>query len=257
MQEIKTKTKTTTENEKLLPTKEEQQEQEQKALAPDAIYKNNIYALVDDLKNDNQFIGLTDEELKNNKAFFPRLVNYIYNNYISELLGNKYKQPALYPDIKQIDYLFNIYIDLIYKYKWNNKPFIVEFCNFTGINKDTIYSWLNNNNSGELYNKYNNISVSVNSNSNGNGNIKKDSDSDSVQDEWITTHDRAAIVQKWIYTCEQALLNGSDTIRDIFILKAKHNYRDNNNVVEINVNHKNVISADELPALIDIQNADK
>ena len=55
--------------------------------------------------------------------------------------------------------------------------------------------------------------------------------------------------------CERALLNGSDasTVRDIFILKAKHGYRDNNNVVEVNINHKQVISADELPQLIGLK----
>jgi len=117
---------------------------------------------------------------------------------------------------------------LVYKYKWNNKPFIVEFSNLTGINKDTFYNWLN----GIDYN--NNL---------GGGNSAGE----------YLTPERSAIVQKWINTCEQALLNGSDTIRDIFILKAKHNYRDNNNDINITVNHKQVISADDLPDLIGLK----
>jgi hypothetical protein len=63
-------------------------------------------------------------------------------------------------------------------------------------------------------------------------------------------------VQKWFNACERGLLNGSDTIRDIFILKAKYNYNDRNNDIQITVNHKNVISADDLPALIDMKNSE-
>lgn len=200
-------------------------------LEPITIYKNNILALVDDVKNDPQFIGQTDEELKNNKAFFPVLVNYIYNTYIGELLGNKYGKQVLYKDIQQLDYLFNIYIELVYKYKWNNKPFIVEFSLFTGIARDTIYNWLNG--------------------------VDNRVDANKISD--YLTRERSDIVQKWITTCEGALLNGSsnDTIRDIFILKAKHNYNDRNNDIQITVNHKNIISADDLPALLDLQNVKK
>ena len=206
---------------------QEEQEQEREKLEPIAIYQNNIYALVDDVKELKQFQGLTDEELKNNKSFFPVLVNYIYNNYIGELLGNKHGKQIVYKDIEQLDNLFSIYIDLVSRYKWNDKPFIIEFSNFIGITRDTIYQWLNgleNNNHG-------------------------------VKDSEILTPERSYIVRKWVDICEQALLNGSDasTVRDIFILKAKHGYRDNNNTVEVNINHKAVISADELPQLIGLK----
>ena len=209
--------------------KTEVQEQEQQVLSPDAIYKNNIYALVDDVKDLEQFKGLSDSELKENKSFFPVLVNYIYNNYIGELLGNKHGKQVVYKDIYQLDYLFNIYIELVYKYKWNNRPLIVEFSLFTGINKNTFYNWLNGYNSG-LYNKT----------------PIEESDS-------ILTSDRSDIVQKWISVCERGLLDGNDTIKDIFILKAKYNYQEAKSDININVNHKNLISADDLPALIDIK----
>lgn len=199
-------------------------EQERETLTPDAIYKNNIYALVDDLKQDNQFIGLTDEELKNNKAFFPRLVDYIYNNYIGDLLDNKHCKPQIYEDIKSLDNLFNIYTDLVYKYKWNSRPLIIEFSLFTGISRDTIYNWLNgleNNNKG-------------------------------VKSSRVLTPERSDMVRKWVVTCERALVDGSDTIKDIFILKAKHGYKDNNNDISITVNHKQIVSAEDLPALLDL-----
>ena len=211
---------------------ERMQEQEQNSITgtaekvtPSAIYQNNIYALVDDLKQDNQFIGLTDEELKNNKAFFPRLVDYIYNNYIGDLLDNKHCKPQLYEDIKSLDNLFSIYTDLVYKYKWNSRPLIIEFSLFTGISRDTIYNWLNG----------------------------LDNNTKGVKSSRVLTSERSDMVRKWVVTCERALVDGSDTIKDIFILKAKHGYRDNNNDITITVNHKPLVSADELPRLIDLK----
>jgi len=199
--------------------------EEREQLTPDVIYKNNIYALVDDVKQEPQFINKSDEELKDNKAFFSVLIDYIYNNYIGDLLGNKRGKVVVY-DIDLVNDLFNIYIDLVYKYKWNNKPFIVEFSTFTGINNDTIYGWLNGEYKGLL------------------------EDANSRQD---ATRHRSEIVQKWINICERELLNGNDTIRDIFILKAKHGYRDNNNEVNITVNHKQIITSENLPNLIETQ----
>lgn len=199
-------------------------------VSPVQIYQNNIYALVDDVKQQAQFNGLTDEELKNNKAFFPVLVDYIYNYYIGNLLGNKTNRHSIvYKDIYQLDNLFNIYTRLVYDYKWNNKPNILEFGIFTGISRDTFYQWLNG-----IDNNYK-----------------------GVQSSEILTPERSDVVKKWFEVCERALVDGSDTIRDIFILKAKHGYKDNNNDITITVNHKQIISADNLPALLDIQNGEK
>lgn len=125
-------------------------EQEQTALTPDAIYQNRIYELVDDLKQEPRFINKTNEELKDDKSFFPSLVNYIYNNYIGDLLDNKHCKPQKYEDIKLLDYLFNIYVDLVFNYKWNNRPLIIEFSLFTGINKNTFYNWLNGSNDNNI-----------------------------------------------------------------------------------------------------------
>lgn len=190
-------------------------------LEPITIYKNNILALVDDVKESEQFQGLTDEELKNNKAFFPVLVDYIYNNYIGDLLDNKHCKPQKYEDIQLLDYLFNIYIQLVFKYKWNNRPLIVEYSLFTGIARDTIYNWMNGNNN----------------------------DIGSGRSSEALTRRKSDTVRKWVATCERALIDGSDTIKDIFILKAKHGYRDNNNDITITVNHKPLVSAEELPTL--------
>ena len=203
-------------------------EQEREQVAPSAIYQNNILALVDDLKQDNQFIGLTDEEIKNNKAFFPRLVNYIYNSYLGDLLQNKleYKLQGIkpiYPDIKQLDDLFNIYINLVSKYKWNNRPSVLEFSILTGISRDTFYNWLN-------------------------GNI---SDVDASKDKRkYITKEYIDTVQKWFTICEQSLVDGSgDTIKEIFILKSKYGYKEQDKEINININNKQLVSAEELPTL--------
>ena len=205
-----------------------QELQQAAPLAPDVIYQNNIYALVDDLKQDSQFIGLTDEEIKNNRAFFPRLVQYIYNNYIGELLGNKEYNPSItYPNIEQLDYLFNIYIDLVGKYKWNNRPSLLEYSLLTGISRDTIYNWLNGDNDNVIARK---------------------------REGELLTRKRADTVRKWQSYCEQALVDGNgEYVKEIFLLKAKHGYRDNNNDITITVNHKPILSAEELPKLIDLK----
>lgn len=191
------------------------------------IYNNKIMSYVDDFIM-SEYPDKTNEELKTDRAFFPLLVDYLYNNYIGDLLCNKGYKKVVYNDIDIIDNLFNIYISLVYKYKWNNKPYIVEFSLFTGINKDTFYQWLNGDYSYIASNQ-----------------------SDNALRDCITSRHTDA-VRKWISVCERALLDNNDTIKDIFILKAKHGYRDNNNDIQITVNHKAIIDADTLPELIGI-----
>lgn len=199
--------------------------------SPYEIYNNTIYAIVDEFIDKN-YAGLTENELKENKAFFPLLVKHIYDNYIGDLLKNKtvYKVNKIKPEynINNIDLLFDIYIDLVYRYKWNNRPLIIEFSLFTGINRDYFYDWLKGNNNNNICG------------------LSGD----------ITTSGISDTVSKWVVTCERALVDGNDTIKDIFILKAKHGYRDNNNDIQITVNHKAIIDADTLPDLIGINSKD-
>lgn len=206
-------------------TKNEIKEQERQTIAPDAIYKNNIYALVDDVKQEPLYQGLTDRELKQDKSFFSALVQYIYNNYIGDLLGNKDRATkTVYPDIDILNDLFNIYIDLVIKYKWNNRPTILEFSILTGINRDTYYKWLNGNFDNEVSCKDNRKHI---------------------------TSRYTNTVQKWNIICESALVDGSgDTIKELFLLKSKYGYREQDDrQITINLNTKPLVSADELPKL--------
>ena len=213
---------------------------------PIAIYQNNIYALIDDLKQDDQFIGLSDKELKQDRAFFPRLIQYIYNNYIGDILNNKIRKgyKIIYPHIDVLNDLFTIYIDIVNKYKWNNKPSLLEFAIFTGINRDTFYRWLNGD--------YSDLDKSIN-NTECIGNKDNDQGNEKVY-RYITSNYRDS-VRKWQEVCEQSLLDGNESVFNIFLLKSLHNYRDNNNDIQITVNHKQVISADDLPALIGVNDS--
>lgn len=190
------------------------------------IYNNNIELLCDELIT-RQFDNKSKEELKQNRSFFPCLISYIYNNYLGELLQNnlKYKIKKIkpvYPDIIQLDNLFSIYIDLVYKYKYNNKPSILDFSILTGISRNTFYEWINN--------------------------TGNESTRGYITPEYSDT------VQKWLTICEAALVDGTngDTIRDIFILKSKFGYRDQNNTITVNHVCKPVIDADNLPDLLGI-----
>ena len=197
------------------------------------IYNNNIYVLVDDLI-DREYAGKSQEELKQNRSFFPVLVNYIYKNYLCNVFRNslEYKLKGVKPvynDIQMIDNIFNIYIDLVYKYKFNNRPSILEFSLITGISRDTIYNWLN----GNIDNYINNS--------------PDDDKRKYITSEYIDT------ARKWQAVCEQSLVDGNgEYVKEIFLLKAKHGYKDNNNDIQITVNHKAIIDADNLPDLIGI-----
>lgn len=197
---------------------------------PYKIYNNTIYAIVEQLI-DSEYTGKTIEELKQDKSFFPYLVNYVYNNYLGDFFKNKidYKLQGIkprYDDIKSIDNIFNIYVGLVYKYKFNNRPSITEFSLFTGISRDTIYEWLKGNVDGYILN-----------------NTNED------RRRYITS-EYADTVKKWQMASEQSLVDGSG-VMEIFLLKSVHGFKDTA-PVEINVNHKAIIDADVLPDLIGI-----
>ena len=232
-EKTKTNQEQITERIKTEPQPPAEQEQE----SPDyKIYNNTIYAIVDEYI-DLEFSGMSQEELKKDRSFFPSLVQYIYNSYLGDLFKNKldYKLQGIKPiynNIKLLDAIFNIYLNLVYKYKWNNRPSILEFSILTGINRNTIHSWLN----GDL-DSY--ILQSV---------------SDDKR-KYITS-EYASTVQKWQAISEQSLVDGNgELVKEIFLLKSVHGFKDSA-PVEITVNHKAIVNADILPDLIGINSKD-
>ena len=210
-------------------------------VSPYQIHNNQIEVAVADFIG-LEFPDLSNEEIKKTRQFFPMLIQYLYQNVIGDLLGNKDKtKKTSYPDIILLDNLFSIYIDLVNRYKFNNRPSVLEFSILTGINRNTFYNWLNGSNDNVIYNN--------------NGLVNQLDIEQAGQDaKKHITPLYSDTVQKWVDVCESALVDGSgDTIKEIFLLKAKYNYRDNNNVIEINHNVKPLISADVLPSLVDLK----
>ena len=67
-------------------------------LEPTAVYDNQIYALVDDMKDDSQFKGLSDEELK---AFILERANIYADNFEKRHGESEYPQ-AIINTVKDI-----------------------------------------------------------------------------------------------------------------------------------------------------------
>lgn len=187
------------------------------------VYRDKVFYLVDDFI-EREYNGKTDEELKQDNGFFERLNLYIYNNYLKSLLhpielkqDGTIKQSKQY-NIYQLDNIFTIYRELVYKYKHNNRPTIIEFCILCGINRDTVNNWINGYDKGHVVNP-----------------------------------ERQRICQKWLDVCESALVNGSgEYVKEIFLLKSCHGYKDNSN--EITVKHEILptLTSDQLPEVLGI-----
>lgn len=152
------------------------------------VYESDIYIWVDNYIN-----SLEDPDLiYTNKGLFSDMINYIYKNYIQYLLNNNiyHNNNIRYNNIELLDNLFSIYTNLVYKYKTPKRLTLLEFSIFTGIGKDTLYNWLYGN-TKELNPKY------------------------------------KETVKKWYTICENSLINDTDTVKSIFLLKSVHGYNDN------------------------------
>jgi len=154
--------------------------------------------------------GLDDPDLiKDNNGLFVDMLKYIYREYVSIILNNNNGYNNRY-DYKTIDILFNTYTQLVYKYKKNKQPNIVEFTVFINIDRQVLYNLKN-------------------------GLIKKSSDID-IQN-----------AKRWFSECENSLLN-NDSVASIFKLKAMFNYNDNLAPIPIELQGP-AMTAAELPDL--------
>ena len=147
--------------------------------------ESHILELVD------KYINALDdpEEIKENNGLFVDMIKYIYKYYVSALLGNDSVSTQNRYDYKVLNELFNIYTNLVYKYKKNKRPLITEYCLFTHVSESTL----------------NDIRM---------GNINKATDTD------------IASVKRWYSECKNALTNGNNVF-EIFLLKACYGLNDN------------------------------
>lgn len=100
------------------------------------IYPNRIYELADEYET-----SLKDPEqlYKLSSSTFTGMVKYI--NIHMGWRNRNYNIKYIYSNIELLDDIWNIYVDLNYKY--NQKPTITEFSILIGCSRDTIYSWVN------------------------------------------------------------------------------------------------------------------
>lgn len=181
-----------------------------KSSAPDPEVLTDIEININDLI-EKYINSLNDpEEIYNNNGSFVGMLKYIYKYYLSILLGNKNRVPANGYDYILLDDLFNIYTDLVYRYKKNKQPNIIEYCLFTNIDRTMLYRIRQ-------------------------GEVKKATFSD--------IHN----VKRWFSECENSLLN-NDSVSSIFKLKAMFNYNDNLAPVPIELQSQ-ALSINQLPDL--------
>jgi len=159
---------------------------------PDAIQNQVVDKLEADIAEIvEQYIQTLDDptELKENNGLFVDMLKYIYKHYIRFILDNDTNKGANRYDYKLLDNLFNIYTELVYRYKKNKRPLISEYCLFTHISDETLY------------------------------NIRY------CRNDKATLEDREN-VKRWYKECETALANGG-SVFEIFLLKSCYGFNDN------------------------------
>ena len=100
---------------------------------------------------ENIFMELTDEYISTlrheediyNSNTFTGLIKYINRKCLRD---NKH---ILIADINILNNIWEFYVELVYNY--NQKPIIEEFAILLGVNRDTIYSWMNGTSRGNIY----------------------------------------------------------------------------------------------------------
>lgn len=180
---------------------------------PEAIQNQVVNKLEADIAElVEQYIQTLDDpaELKENNGLFVDMLKYIYKHYIRFILDNDTNKGANRYDYKLLDDLFNIYTELVYKYKKNKRPLISEYCLFIHISDDTLY----------------NIRYSRN--------------------DKVTQADRDN-VKRWYMECQNALKNGG-SVFEIFLLKACYGLNDNLAAIPIEAQGQ-ALSINQLPDL--------
>ena len=167
----------------------------------------NIY--INDLDNPS--------EIYENNGLFVGMIKHIYKIYLGDIIGNnKDNNYNFRYDYDLMDKLFYIYTSLVYRYKQNKRPSVLEYSLFVNMDRNTIY------NTAMGFNK-----------SASSATISK--------------------VKKWYTECENQLTNGS-SVFEIFLLKSQYRYNDNLAPVPIE-SQGAALSANELPDLSTCHNA--
>lgn len=110
------------------------------------IYPSRIYELADEYE-----ASLKDPEqlYKLSSSTFTGMIKYI--NIHMGWRNRNYNIKYIYSNIELLDDIWNIYVDLNYKY--NQKPTIMEFSIMIGCARDTIYEWANEYTRNDIHEK--------------------------------------------------------------------------------------------------------
>ena len=166
-----------------------------------------------------EYINNLDDpaEIKENNGLFVDMIKYIYRHYLGDVIGNnKDNNYNFRYDYDLLDKLFYIYTSLVYRYKQNKRPSVLEYTLFVNIDRHTIY------NTAMGFNK-------------------------------SVTNKTISMVKKWYTECENQLTNGG-SVFEIFLLKSQYRYNDNLAPIPIE-NQGPALIASELPDLSTCQNA--
>lgn len=150
------------------------------------------------------------EEIYNNNGLFVDMLKYIYMHYLGDVIGNKHSSYNFKYDYELLNKIFYIYTHLVYTYKQNKRPSILEFSLFVQMDRTSIYNTANG------YNK-------------------------------TLTPDVVNMVKKWYTECENQLTNGG-SVFEIFLLKSQYRYNDNLAPIPIE-NQGATLAVNELPDL--------
>ena len=175
--------------------------------APDVV--DNLESMCLDIAQ--EYINNLEDpaEIKEKNGLFVDMLKYIYDTYLIYILDNNKGVNNRY-DYKVLDKIFKIYTRLVYRYKKNNRPNILEFTVFIRINRQSLYN--------AVYN-----------------NTQK------------LTNDDIQIVKTWFTECENSLVNGS-SVFEIFLLKSQYRYNDNLSPIPLE-NQAPALAVNELPDL--------
>ena len=102
------------------------------------VYLDEIYIRVDEYLD-----TLLAKEDIYNPFVFTGLIKYINRNYLKD-----YKK-TLCADIYLLNNIWELYVELVYKYR--QKPTIEEFALLIGVNRNTIYDWMNGSDRADIY----------------------------------------------------------------------------------------------------------
>lgn len=159
------------------------------------------------------YINALDDpgEIYQNNGLFVDMIKRIYRYYLGDIIGNNKGNSYNYKyDFVLLNRIFFIYTSLVYKYKQNKRPSILEFSLFVNISRQCIYNMVH-------------------------GLNKR------------ATMEEIDMVKNWFLECENQLTNGG-SVFEIFLLKSQYRYNDNLAPLPVE-SQGGVLGVSELPDL--------